>query len=134
MGDKLEVVRPHVAPTCRGDREIVSKGGVRVLVPGTPVRRGAIEEEKRRLRLLAIADDVVVRLGRVGWRLPHDPSSSRWRRHLRLIGDNNTPRRQRRRRLGFGSVETHQCSEGIVGLTDIVSASGPRGRASRKSV
>ena len=86
-------------------------------MPGTPVRRGATEEEERRLRLLAVADDVVVRLGRVGRRMPHDPSSSRWRRHLRLIGDSTHTPEAAAAWLRFrGRKHTPRR---VVGLTDI---------------
>jgi hypothetical protein len=99
------------------------------------VRRGSRKGEERRLRLLAVADDVVVRLGRVCRRLPHYPRSPGRRRHTRRIGDDTL----RRRRLSGGDTGTSplqasaQRARAWCGVFDChqLLQSGPRRTASQ---
>ena len=72
MGYELEVIGPHVAPTCEASNGLV-RGGL-----GTRSQRW---DEVR--FVVTVAEDVVLRLRRVGRRLPHDPRSRKRPCHLR---------------------------------------------------
>jgi hypothetical protein len=90
MGYELEVIGPHVAPTCQEKRTVQWLSWSRV-------RNSEVEQCEV---VVTVVEDVVLRLWRVGRRLPHDPSSRERPCHLRRTLPNSPPepRRKWRRR------------------------------------
>jgi hypothetical protein len=86
MGYELEVIGPHVAPTCEEKRTVQWLSWSRV-------RNSEVEQCEV---VVTVVEDVVLRLWRVGRRLPHDPSSRERPCHLRRTPPE--PRRKWRRR------------------------------------